>query len=144
MTFLDAFNGWSALHLLGSFILTATLGTINLGPFQAGLIGFGLGASWEIMADQELRLNDTRGGDYYDLLWDFAGCAAGTLVLNMTNYSGHDGDEFNLGLRSNKLVLGVGPPELGISPHPRFPGLKPALNWTDLAYSRPANGQIGK
>jgi len=84
MTFLDAFNGWSALHLLGSFILTATLGTAGLGPLQVGLISFGLGASWEIVADQELRLNDPRGGDYYDLLWDFAGCAAGVLALELS------------------------------------------------------------
>ena len=84
MTFLDAFNGWSALHLLGSFILTTTLGTTSLGPIQVGLISFGLGAGWEILADQELRLNDPRGGDYYDLLWDFAGCAAGALALELT------------------------------------------------------------
>jgi len=84
MTFLDAFNGWSALHLLGSFILTTALGTTSLGPLQVGIIGFGLGASWEVVADQELRLNDPRGGDYYDLLWDFAGCAAGVLALELS------------------------------------------------------------
>ena len=144
MTFLDAFNGWSALHLLGSFILTTTLGTTSLGPIQVSLISFGLGTTWEIVADQELRINDPRGGDYYDLIWDFAGCAAGALVLSITNYSGRDGDEFTLGLRVKRFIWESGPPGSGITPPPRYPELQPAWDWIDLADSYTAKKLIGK
>ena len=109
MTFLDVFNGWSALHLLGSFILTTTLGTTSLGPLQVGLISFGLGAGWEVVMDQELRINDQRGGDYYDILWDLAGCAAGVAALGLSGKWHADDTAPPLGIRARgipKLPIG--------------------------------------
>jgi hypothetical protein len=103
MTFLDAFNGWSALHLLGSFILTTTLGTTSLGPLQVGLISFGVGAGWEVMADQTLRVNDERGGDYYDILWDLAGCAAGVAALGLSGKWHADYAAPPLGIRAQGI-----------------------------------------
>ena len=103
MTFLDVFNGWSALHVLGSFILTTTLGTLNLGPLQVGLISFSVGAGWEVMADQTLRINDKRGGDYYDLLWDLAGCMAGVAALGLSGKWHTDDATWPLGIRAQGI-----------------------------------------
>jgi len=87
MAFLDAFNYWSVLHLLGSFVFTVTLGSLNLplGPISSGSIVLGMGAGWEMVADQALRLNDKRGGDYYDVAWDLAGCALGAALLEASD-----------------------------------------------------------
>ncbi|MFH1861513.1 MAG: hypothetical protein ABH878_01770 [bacterium] len=84
MHFLDAFNYWSLLHCIGSCVMTITIGTVNVNvsPAASGLMVMGLGTSWEVVADETLRWNDIRGGDYYDLIWDFAGCAVGVLVLS--------------------------------------------------------------
>lgn len=92
MAFLDAFNSWSVLHLLGSFIFTLTVGSLNLplSPMGSGSVVLSLGTGWELVADQALRLNDKRGGDYYDVAWDFAGCALGTALLEVSrNYHEH-------------------------------------------------------
>ena len=84
MEFQTAFDYWSIMHCLGSFVLTLALGTLNfnLQPVPVGGFVFVMGASWELVIDEELRLNDVRGGDYYDMAWDFAGAAAGIAVLN--------------------------------------------------------------
>ncbi len=86
MSFMDAVNYWSALHLAGSFILTVTLGSLNIavGPTMSGGVILSLGIGWEVIVDQELKLNDARGGDYYDVCWDLAGCALGTAFLKAT------------------------------------------------------------
>lgn len=86
MEFMDAYNSWSLTHLLGSFLLTLTLGYIQpqIDPLMSGAIVIGAGAGWEVIVDQSLRWNDPRGGDYYDLMWDIAGSALGVAILEAT------------------------------------------------------------
>jgi hypothetical protein len=86
MSFLDAANYWSAAHLVDCFLFTVALGSlnINLSPLASGGIVFGGGLSWELMADGAFRINDRRGGDYYDVAWDLAGSALGVALLHFT------------------------------------------------------------
>lgn len=84
--FIDTYNYWSVMRLMGSFLMTMTLGYVapQFNPLKAGCFVLSGGVGWEVVVDQTFRWNDRRGGDFYDVLWDLTGCALDTAVLMST------------------------------------------------------------
>ncbi|RJP78891.1 MAG: hypothetical protein C4524_05960 [Candidatus Zixiibacteriota bacterium] len=137
MAFMDPFNYWSALHLIGSFVLTLTLGSLDLpvSPAGSGLLVFGAGAAWEAVADGALLVNDPRGGDLYDLAWDLAGCAAGWALLEAGRDYRQSLRPRNYGFTARNLRPGAAP-SADFRPALRFPAPHSALPLTGAARLR--------
>jgi len=82
MKLLDPFNKWSIIHGSGCMFLTLILSYhVGINKWIAAGLVLLVAVLWELIADDVLRWNDPRGGDYYDILWDLAGCLAAVLML---------------------------------------------------------------
>ena len=80
IAFRDSRNPWSYVHALGCYGLALSMGLLGLSPWGAAAVTLALGGLWEL-GDCLLDCMDPRGGDWYDLLWDAAGCAGAALCL---------------------------------------------------------------
>ena len=80
------FDQHSIIHFFGSFMLVLFLDLLRPHPLSSAIAVFTAGLLWELVVDgtgwfKWLSLTDPTGGDWYDVVYDAAGCVLGWWVL---------------------------------------------------------------